>query len=156
MVASWWGACVRGGMRVGEIRACLSLSPPPTPTMYTKWTGWYRIEKAANTRKGGKFRVTAASTSGRLLTGQQQWTRSCCEMIGGIDALKLWDSVIQSCCDWSHLIQHFPGVWSWKTNSCSRLDQWSGRESCDHYSYVSFQHFTRKGSVTKHWTLLSD
>lgn len=88
MVASWWGACVRGDMRVGEIRACLSLSPPPTPTMYTKWTGWYGIEKAANTGKGGKFRVTAASTSGRLLTGQQQWTRSCCELIGGIDAPK--------------------------------------------------------------------
>ena len=145
MVASYLGACVRGDMRVVEIRAWFPEFPANS---HHKWKGRYRIEKAAKAGKGGKFRVTAASTSGWFLTGRQHDHAVCWLVV--LMSLELCDSAIQSCCDSSHLIQHFHGVWSWKTNSCSRLDQWSGREPRDDYSYVSFQHFTRKGSATKY------
>ena len=127
---------------------CVSLSAPDNSHQVYKVNRVVQNRKSRKAGKGGNFRVTTASTSGWLLTGQQH--DHAVSWLVVLMPLKLCDTAIHSCCDSPHLIQHFPGVWSWKTNSCSRLDQWRGREPRDNYSYVSFQHFTRKGSVTKH------
>lgn len=95
--------------------------------------------------KAGKFRVTAASTSVWHLIGQQHDHAVSWLVVARVNVPK----ALQRCNpesikastykrDSSHLIKHFPGVWSWKTNPCSCLDQWSGREPSDDYSYVSF------------------